>query len=112
MDPAVTHPPGGQEGAERMPEEAEDRSKVNLEFSEVLHLLSRQAVLGPGVPDKYDAPPWRLRPSQPSSDLVNRLLDMSMRVQAAHIPNTDNDFQEFVLSNARLDCLAQHLILR
>ena len=112
MDPAVTHPPGGQEGAERMPEEAEDRSRVNLEFSEVLHLLSRQAVLGPGVPDKYDAPPWRLRPSQPSSDLVNRLLDMSMRVQAAHIPNTDNDFQEFVLSNARLDNVAQHLILR
>ena len=84
-----------------MPEEAEDRSKVNLEFSEVLHLLSRQAVLGPGVPAKYDAPPWRLGPAQPSSDIVNRLLDQSMRVQAAHIPNTDNDFQEFVLSNAR-----------
>ena len=30
----------------------EDRSKVNLEFSEVLHLLSRQAVLGPGVPSR------------------------------------------------------------
>ena len=95
------HAPGGQGEAEERPEEVEDRSKVNLEFSEVLHLLSRQAVLGPGLPVKYDSPPWRLAPAQTSSDLVNRLLDMSMKVQAAHIPNTDNDFQEFVLSNAR-----------
>ena len=49
MDPAMMQPPGGQE--EERPGE-EDRSKVNLEFSEVLHLLSRQAVLGPGVPPR------------------------------------------------------------
>ena len=101
MDPSLMQAPGGQGEAEERPEEAEDRSKVNLEFSEVLHLLSRQAVLGPGLPAKYDSPPWRLALPQTSSDLVNRLLDMSMKVQAAHIPNTDNDFQEFVLSNAR-----------
>ena len=51
MDPAMMQPPGGQEEAEERTGE-EDRSKVNLEFSEVLHLLSRQAVLGPGVPPR------------------------------------------------------------
>ena len=79
----------------------EDQSKVELSFSEVLHLLSRQAVLGPGIPSKYDVPPWRLSASDPHSELINRILEQSMMVQAGTIPNTDSDFQQFILSNAR-----------
>ena len=79
----------------------EDASKVNLSFSEVLYLLSRQAVLGPGIPGKYDIPPWRLPSSHPHHDQVNMIVERSMMVQSAHIPNTDNDFQQFILSNAR-----------
>ena len=79
----------------------QDTSKVDLSFSEVLHLLSRQAVLGPGIPDKYDIPPWRLPSTHPQVDIVNKMLERSMITQAAHIPNTDSDFQQFVLSNAR-----------
>ena len=79
----------------------EDSSKVNLSFSEVLYLLSRQALLGPGIPAKYDVPPWRLPSSHPHHHQVNMIVERSMMVQSAHIPNTDNDFQQFILSNAR-----------
>ena len=79
----------------------EERDKQGLTFTEVLHLLSKRAVLGPGIPPQYSAPPWRLAESHPQCQTVNMLLETSFMVQAAHVPNTENDFQEFVLSNAR-----------
>ena len=82
-------------------EREEEGDKVGLTFTEVLHLLSKRAVLGPGIPPKYSAPPWRLPDSHPHCQIVNSLLETSIMVQAAHVPNTENDFQEFVLSNAR-----------
>ena len=82
-------------------QEEEDRDKLGLTFNEVLHLLSKRAVLGAGIPSKYSAPPWRLPDSHPQSSTVNSLLETSIMVQSAHVPNTENDFQQFVLSNAR-----------
>ena len=89
---------------DREEESVEDggEERVNLTFSEVLHLLSKRAVLGQGIPAKYNSPPWRLEDSNPLCHTVNSLLETSMMVQAGHVPNTDNDFQEFVLSNASL----------
>ena len=88
-----------EEGGE---EEEGGGERVNLSFSEVLHLLSKRAVLGAGIPAKYSSPPWRLEDSHPASQTVNSVLETSMMVQAGHVPQTDNDFQEFVLSNASL----------
>ena len=79
----------------------EERDKVGLTFTEVLHLLSKRAVPGPGIPPKYSAPPWRLPDSYPHCQTVNSLLETSIMAQAANVPNTENDFQEFILSNAR-----------
>ena len=60
----------------------EDPNKVNLNFSEVLYLLSKQAVLGPGIPEKYDTPPWRLSLSHPDHQNINMIVDQSMMVQS------------------------------
>ena len=77
-----------------------DRTQDNLTFSEVLHLLSKKAVLGRGIPEKYDIPPWRLPHTQQHSNQINNLVQHSMMAQAAQIPNS-GDFADFVLSNAR-----------
>ena len=77
-----------------------DRTQDNLTFSEVLHLLSKKAVLGRGIPEKYDIPPWRLPHTQQHSNQINNLVQHSMMAQAAHIPHS-GDFADFVLSNAR-----------
>ena len=77
-----------------------DRTQENLSFNEVLHLLSKKAVLGRGIPEKYDIPPWRLPDTQPHKEEINSLLQQSMMAQAAQIPKS-GDFQDFVLSNAR-----------
>ena len=47
-----------------------DRTQDNLTFSEVLHLLSKKAVLGPGIPPKYDIPPWRLPQTEQHSNQI------------------------------------------
>jgi len=78
-----------------------DRTQDNLTFSEVLHLLSKKAVLGRGIPEKYDIPPWRLPHTQQHSNQINNLVQHSMMAQAAQIPNS-GDFADFVLSNASL----------
>ena len=84
----------------KMSEEDVDRTQDNLDFTEVLHLLSKKAVLGRGIPEKYDIPPWRLPDTQAHYVEINRLLQHSMMAQSAHIPKS-GDFQDFVLSNAR-----------
>ena len=114
---------------------AQEGRQDELTFQEVLHLLSRRAVLGTkhchmgddrllvqsttqqkysftlitvwlipgrGIPDKYSGPPWRLPASQEQADLVNSVLEQSMRVQAGTVPDTQSDFQHFILSNASL----------
>ena len=81
-------------------EKVEDRSQDNLDFNEVLHLLSKKAVLGRGIPEKYNIPPWRLPESTLNYQEINSLLQQSMMAQAGSIPGTE-DFKEFILSNAR-----------
>jgi len=78
-----------------------DASPANLSFGELLHLLRKKAVLGRGIPAKYDTPPWRLPATHASSNLVNSLLNHSMAVQAANIPGS-GEFQDFILSNSSL----------
>ena len=60
----------------------EDPNKVNLNFSEVLYLLSKQAVLGPGIPERFDTPPWRLPLSHPDHQNINMIVEQSMMVQS------------------------------
>lgn len=79
----------------------ENNEMINLEFDEVLHLLSKRAVLGRGIPDKYDGPPWRLPSDIPKYEEINRLLQHSMMAQSASIPDSE-EFQQFVLSNSSL----------
>jgi hypothetical protein len=84
----------------KVAEENGDRTQDNLDFNEVLHLLSKKAVLGRGIPEKYNIPPWRLPDTQPHREEINSLLQHSMMAQAAQIPKS-GDFEDFVLSNAR-----------
>ena len=101
MDPFVLSE-DGEEGSKegKRAEGEEDSSTRDLTFPEVLHLLTRKAVLGQGIPEQYREPPWRLPASQPRHQEVNALLEHSMKTQAATVPGSD-DFQDFILSNSR-----------
>lgn len=84
-----------------MEKEKEESSTRNLQFSEVLYLLSRKVNLGYGLPSKYDYPPWRLLPSSGLADKVNPLLNMSTKIQSGTIPKSE-EFSQFILSNSSL----------
>eukprot|EP00091_Calanus_sinicus_P017137 TRINITY_DN36982_c0_g1_i1.p1 TRINITY_DN36982_c0_g1~~TRINITY_DN36982_c0_g1_i1.p1 ORF type:complete len:322 (-),score=122.70 TRINITY_DN36982_c0_g1_i1:55-981(-) len=90
-----------EQDKEKVGEENVDRTQDSLNFNEVLHLLSKKAVLGRGIPEKYNIPPWRLPDTQPHREEINSLLQHSMMAQAAQIPKS-GDFEDFVLSNASL----------
>ena len=104
MDPFVLNEDGedgslaAEEGKRTRGEQ--DSSTRDLSFPEVLHLLTRKAVLGQGIPEQYREPPWRLPTSLARHQEVNSLLEHSMKTQAATVPGSD-DFQDFILSNSR-----------
>eukprot|EP00088_Acartia_fossae_P031341 TRINITY_DN3224_c0_g1_i5.p1 TRINITY_DN3224_c0_g1~~TRINITY_DN3224_c0_g1_i5.p1 ORF type:complete len:338 (-),score=65.48 TRINITY_DN3224_c0_g1_i5:191-1204(-) len=83
-------------------EPEESSGTKNLQFSEVLYLLSKKVNLGYGIPDKYDYPPWRLQTgSAPCVDKINPMLNYSIKVQSGVIPKSE-EFSEFILSNSSL----------
>ena len=51
-----SHQSAMEQDKAKMSEEDVDRTQDNLDFHEVLHLLSKKAVLGRGIPEKYDIP--------------------------------------------------------
>jgi len=104
MDPFVARERNedGEEEREKgdQEEEAEGITR-GLTFDEVLHLLTRKAVMGKGIPEAYSEPPWRVPPTLTHQAEVNQLLEQSMCAQAATVPGSD-DFCDFVLSNSSL----------
>ena len=83
-----------------------DDPRWKLRFSEMLSVYVSNVVLGRGIPDQFDAPPWRLPLSaHPKADLINTILDHSMTVQSSTVDRTvpnSKDFEEFILTNAQL----------
>jgi len=100
MDPFVAKD-RAEEEVDEDEEEEDDGMTRGLTFNEVLHLLTRKAVLGPGIPEAYSEPPWRVPSSLVQQNEVNQLLEQSMCAQAATVPGSD-DFCDFVLSNSSL----------
>ena len=80
-----------------------DENKT-MTVPELLHLLAPKVVSGRELPPQLTGPPWRVPAgSHPKSSEINAILTKSMEAQSSRVPDCkDDDFQDFILSNASL----------